>query len=174
VTAPLIMVDGIKTDVATIRARFPQNPVATYVNGEYAWTPAQEAEFARKIRISVESDQPEAGKYARCLDVEGGAARNGDARPFIEYRKKANTTIYCSAANVRAVIDAVGDADLVPRWWIAWYWQRPGSPSVAQVAAEVRAQTGVNLPEAKIWACQYASYTDYDLSVVFGKRDFAR
>lgn len=170
-----IMVDGISPDVPAIHARYPNNPVACYADGEWAWSPAQEHLFGRKIRITVENSLPEASRYARCIDVENGAASPAHVRPFLEAHHAlgfANGTVYCSAANVRNVVEAVRGYD-IPRWWIAWYWQRPGTPSPAQVLAEVRRLTGVNLPESKLWACQYATYPQWDLSVVYGQPDFA-
>lgn len=171
--SPLIMVDGINSDVEAIRERYPHNPVACYADGDFAWTPAQQGLFARKIRISVDAGRPEEGAHARCLDVERGAARPVDVKPFIEYRKKTDTTIYCAASSVKQITTAVGNADLIPRWWIAWWWQRPGTPTREQVAATVRAETGVDLPLDRIWACQYANFSKWDLSVVYGKQDFA-
>jgi hypothetical protein len=168
-----IMVDGIAPDVPAIHARYPNNPVACYADGGYAWSPAQEALFARKIRISVEAGLPEGSAHARCIDVERGAATPADARPFLEAHRAlgfTNGTVYCSASNVRTVLDAAGDCD-VPRWWIAWWTGRPQTP--AEVVAEVRAQCGVDLPESKVWAQQYANFPEYDLSVVFGKPDFS-
>lgn len=174
-TAYPIMVDGISPDVDAIYARYPGNPVACYCDGEYAWSPAQEHLFGRKIRITVEANLTEAAEHARCIDVENGAATPADVRPFLEAHAKlgfSNGTVYCSAANVRNVVEAV-HGFTIPRWWVAWYWGKPGYPTAAQVLAEVRRLTGVNLPEASLWACQYANYPQWDLSVVYGKPDFA-
>lgn len=177
VSGPLIMTDGLNVDAAAIHAAYPNNPVACYANGEWAWSKAQEAMFARKIRISVENTQAEAAAHARCIDVEHGDASPADVKPFLVHHRGlgfTNGTVYCAASNVRAIVEAAGNADLVPRWWIAWWWGRPGTPTVAQVAAQVRQDTGINLPEARIWACQYANHPQWDLSVVYGRPDFSR
>lgn len=172
-----IMVDGIRQDVAAIHARFPSNPVAVYVNGEFAWTPAQEALFARKIRVSVMSGQPLAARAARCLDVEQFAAGPGDVKRFLATRLAnghEDGTIYCSLSTVRDVIDAAGDVNLIPRWWLAWYWGRPGAPTQSQVRAELLRLFGVDLPAGRIWACQYVPHAQWDLSAVYGPEDFSR
>jgi hypothetical protein len=169
-----IMLDGLGSGAADIHARFPGHPVACYVNGLYAWSPAQEALFARKVRISVEPGQPDAARVARVLDTERYDATPLDAAPFIRARDGAghrDATIYCSLSTIAAVVEACGDV-VVPRWWLAWYWERPGVPSLDVVRAEA-ARYG--LPAgAEIWACQYATYPLWDTSVVFGLPDFSR
>jgi hypothetical protein len=168
-----VMVDGISSDVPAIYARYPSNPVACYADGSYAWSPAQEHLFGRKIRITVEASLPEGSRYARCIDVERGAATPADVKPFLEAHKAlgfANGTVYCDASSVRSVLDAAGDYD-IPRWWIASW--TGAQRTVTQVAAQVRADCGVDLPESKIWACQYVNFPQYDLSVVYGKPDFS-
>ena len=170
-----IMVDGISADVPAIHARWPGNPVAVPVNGIYAWSPAQEHLFARKMRFSVEAGQPMAARVARGLDVERFAARPADVPSFLFERERAghaDATIYCNLSTVPDVL-AAGELD-VPRWWLAWYWGRPGHPSAAQMLAELHRLTGVDLPPERLWACQYASFAQWDLSVVYGPEDFSR
>jgi hypothetical protein len=170
------MYDGINADAEIIHQNFPHSPVATYINGGYAWSPAQEHMFGRKIRISVEAGQPEAARYARCIDVERGAATAADVKPFLEVRAKydkVNGTVYCDLSNVKPVLAACPDQD-IPRFWLAYYWQRPGSPSREYVLSVLARDYGVDLPPEKAWACQYASYPQWDVSVVYGRQDFSR
>lgn len=171
------MVDGITEDVPAILQHFGSStPVACYVNGIYAWTHAQEAEFGRKVRISVEPGQPEAARVARVLDVERGAATLADIEPFLRARTAAghsDATIYCNLSTVMAAKQAAG-ALIVPRWWIAWYWGRPGAPAEGDVRTELRDLTGTELPAGSLWACQYASHAQWDLSVVYGQQDWSR
>jgi len=171
------MVDGISPDVPAILNRWGSStPVACYVNGDYAWTKRQEAEFGRKIRVSVESGQPDAARVARVLDVERYAAGPGDIGPFLAARKAAghaDATVYCNLSTFGQIPAAVRGE--VPRWWLAWYWQRPGQPSAAQVLAELHAVTGdVLVPAGRLWACQYASDSLWDVSAVYGQQDWSR
>lgn len=170
-----IMYDGINTDAEAIFQHAPTAPVACYINGLYAWSPAQEALFARKIRISVEPGQPAAARFARVIDVERGAARPVDVVPFLEMRAGlGHGTVYCSLANVPEVQDRLQVANLAPRWWLAWYWGRPGAPSSAHVLAELERLTGRTVPAADLWACQYVSRARWDESVVYGTQDWSR
>ena len=66
----------------------------------------------------------------------------------------------------------IGVGFIVAGWWLAWYWARPGYPTADQVAAKLRTETGVDLPASKIWACQFASYAQWDSSAVYGQPDF--
>lgn len=168
-----IMYDGINSDAEAIHAQAPGAPVACYINGEFAWSPAQEHLFGRKIRISVMAGQPDAARYARVLDVERFDAGPADVDPFLQVRDtiKPNGTVYCSLARVPAVVDALRGRR--PRWWLAWYWGRPGAPSPGQVLAELEQTTGVQLP-GDLWACQYVSQTHWDKSAVYGAQDWSR
>lgn len=174
------MADGVSGDAPAILARFgPNMPVACYVNGAYAWTRGQENEFARKVRISVEAGQPGAAKYARVIDVERGAAGPDEVPYFLHARAEAghdDCTVYCSLSTVPDVLRQFGDGSLtaVPRWWLAWYWGQPGQPSAARVLAELHALTGVVLPPERLWACQYVSHAQWDLSAVYGPYDWSR
>lgn len=176
----VIMVDGEAADVAAIHARYPHHPVAGYVTGGWPveWTEADFALFARKIRIaqspvlSVDDDTT-----ARCLDVETGAASPSDWPLFYNSRKaKERATCYCSLSVVPKVVAACEAAQipLPPRWWLAWYWQRPGAPTRDQVLAELHVLTEITLDPATLWACQYVNYAQWDLSIVYGEQDFAR
>jgi len=180
-TGPVIMVDGINLDVPAIHARWPHNPVAVPVDGMWAWSPAQDHLFARKIHYGVlAADVPQLAHRARCLDIEarlrvGGDAGARDAGPFLAERAKVarDGTIYCNLATVPAVVEAAGGASAAPRWWLAWYWQRAGEPTRAQVLAELHALTGVTLEPGRLWACQYGAFGSWDLSIVYGPQDWS-
>jgi hypothetical protein len=167
------MHDGINSDAAVILERFGSDPVACYVNGRFAWSAAQEAMFARKIRVSVMPGQPDAARFARCLDVERGAAGTADVWPFLDRRIElghSDGTIYTSAANVGQVVAHQN----VPRWWIAWYWGQPRPPSALEVINEVERLTGVVLDLGRLWACQWQSAARWDTSIVYGPEDWSR
>lgn len=159
-------------------ASLPRNkPAALYINGDYSCPRSLEQEFGRVVRISVEPGQPEAARFARILDVERWDATPADVPEFVHFREALghhDATIYASAASVGTVLRACGPAYQPPRWWVAWWWNRPVAPTREQVAAEVHQASGADIDPATIWACQYASYSTYDLSVVYGPRDFSR
>ena len=178
-----IMAVGINLDVAAIRARFgPGMPVAVPVDGQWAWSPAQDHEFSRKIHYGVLAGRPDwLAARARCLDIEsrwrvGGDAGAQDAAPFLAARAKIaphDGTIYCNLSTVPAVVRAVGGVEAVPRWWLAWYWERAGEPTALLVVDELQRLTGTTVPAARVWACQYASYSQWDLSTVYGPLDWS-
>lgn len=164
------MTDGISPDAEAIHARYPDDPVAYYADGQWAWSAPQVALFGRHIAITVTGNLPR----ARVLDVENGDATPQDARAWLLARARlgyADGTVYCDASSVAGVLDATGDV-AVPRWWIAWYWEQPGAPSREQVLAEIIRLTSISLPPDKLWACQYATYAQWDLSAVYGQPDF--
>lgn len=115
--------------------------VAGWVDGIYAWTPADWALFplARKVRISV------LGNPAEVADVENGALtiQQAIARGY--------GTVYCSLnsweAN-RAAYQSMGKAE--PLWWIADY------DGVAQIPAGAIAKQYTDNPPSN----------PYDTSVV--------
>lgn len=145
--------------------------VAAYVNGDYAWTRWEEAQFPALIRISVMPGMPEAAKAARALDVERYDATTADIVPFVQARKALgheDATIYMDLSTAAELpADVLGQ---IPRLWLAWWWGRPGYPRLGEVAAQVQDR----IPAEKIWACQFASHADYDVSVIYGRQDFSR
>ena len=150
-----IMADGINLDVAAIRARFgPGMPVAVPVDGQWAWSPAQDHEFSRKIHYGVLAGRPDwLAARAKIAPHDG--------------------TIYCNLSTVPAVVRAVGGVEAVPRWWLAWYWERAGEPTALQVVDELQRLTGTTVPAARVWACQYVTYSQWDLSTVYGPLDWS-
>lgn len=196
----VIMVNTISADVpAVLASRYGRDPAAGYVTGggDIEWTEGQFAEFARKIRIDQQAGvDPAVARIARCKDVETGAGRAEDVPPFLEARRPLQTypmtTVYCNLATVPAVLnatsqflavpeDSANPATLaqrallaVPRWWLAWWQTGAGIPTRDQVLAELHRLTGVELPLERLWACQYRSDPQWELSVVYGAPDFDR
>ena len=175
-----LMVDGTTFDVPAILQRFGSaTPVAGYVTGQgVEWLDTQFALFSRKIRIA-QSWLPDVddASIARCLDMETGAATANDWPGFYDSRgDRARATAYNDLSNVPATVRACEAAQvpLPPRWWLAWWWNRPGYPTVAQVLAELKRLTGVELDPQTVWAIQYADKGPYDLSRVYGLPDFSR
>ena len=155
-------------------AAIPGRTAAAYVNGDYAWSRSEEARFGALVRISVMPGMPEAAKAARVLDVERYAATITDIAPFVQAREALghkDATIYISLdallslteSNLQLVIS-------VPRWWVAWWWGRPGYPRLDEVAGQLQDR----VPAERIWACQYRNTADWDESVIYGKQDFSR
>lgn len=183
--SPVLMADGVAQDARAIRARFgPHMPVALPVDGAYAWSLFDEDLVARKIRYSVMAGSPTVAKIARVKDVEARIRVGGDAGPadvpdFLNYRLHEyghdDGTVYSSLTTVPAVIQVCDAHDVhIPRWWLAWYWQQPGEPTREQVLAELERLTGIVLDPETLWGCQYASYGQWDLSVIYGEQDFSR
>lgn len=176
----VIMVDGEAIDVPAIKQRYPHHPVAGYVTGGWPveWSEADFALFARKIRVSQQpSASVDEASDARVLDVETGAATFSDWPLFYDSRtQKERATCYCDLSNVPKVIEACNAAGvpLPPRWWLAWYWGKPGAPTRDEVLAELHSLTGVELDPETLWACQYVAYGQWDLNIVYGTPDFAR
>lgn len=174
------MVDGVTGNVPAILRQYGSSmPVAGYVTGTgVEWTELQFALFARKIRIAqspvplYDDDSP-----ARALDVERYAADPSHWPNFYRTRQdKAGATCYCSLYAVPDVLAQCTAAGIPPppRWWLAWYWGRPGAPTARQVLTELERLTGVTLELSSLWAAQYANYPHWDLSKVFGVPDFSR
>lgn len=102
--------------------------VAGYVDGRYAWKPADWARFphAVKVRIAVFSSTAD----GHVLDVEPGCSTPGNAPGWVVRRRAAGVdpTVYCSLSQwpvVRAAFAAAKVAQ--PHWWIAAY---PGNGPV--------------------------------------------
>jgi hypothetical protein len=138
---------------------------AAYING-YAWSQAEMDRMSRIFRISVLREAA-FGRWARCLDIENGAALPQDLPPFIALRKHRwdNTTGYVNRSNWEAAIIAVLDAgEPIPRWWVATL---DGTQYV-----EINVRGTVYKP----WAVQYygGGNAPYDLSVLHGENDFVR
>jgi hypothetical protein len=180
----VLMVDGTAADVPAIKARFGQGtPVAGYVTGGWPveWSEPQFAEFTRKIRIAQSFDLgTDDATTARTLDVETGAATPEDWPAFYESRaSKERATCYCDLSNVQSVLDACFEAEIPdpPRFWLPWYWGRPGAPTDLQVLEALRELAGDSAAHrvaGHLWAVQYANYAQWDLSAVYGTPDFSR
>lgn len=176
----VLMVDGTTGDVPAILRRFGTSvPVAGYVTGPgIEWTERQFSMFARKIRVAqspvplYDDDSP-----ARCLDVERYAASPRHWPDFYNTRAdKDGATCYCSLDTVPEVLGECQAASIPPppRWWLAWYWGRPGAPTVRDVLDELVRISSTVLDPQTVWAVQYANFPQWDLSAVYGAPDFSR
>lgn len=126
--------------------------VAGYIDGRYAWTPAEWALFpkALKVRIAVFPTTDD----GRVLDVEWGDATPEQAPGWVKMRRASKThpldgpaCVYTSAANWQAVRQAFMDQGVPqPDYWIA-KWDGKATVPAGAVAK------------------QYQSLTSYDLSV---------
>lgn len=184
---PVIMLDGIAADVPDIlvwQQAHQRGPVGAPGDGAYEWTSRQLGLFPGHIRYSVLADNPGIAKTCRVKDVEAavrlyGDAGPQDAPPFLAERADLghkDGTVYANLFTVPAVVSACERAQvgLPPRWWLAWWWGRPGYPTVAQTLITLKALTGVELDPATVWAVQAHSYGWADFSAVWGVPDFTR
>jgi hypothetical protein len=136
--------------------------IAGYADGDFAW-PADAWDnwpLAAKVRIS--NTPPYDVRSCSVADIETGALRIADARPFIVARdafRKGTATIYCDMTNLPYVGKAC--AGLAYNVWAAWWPALPGDAEIAAIRAQLR-------PGAKLVAVQYRSLAQagYDLSLV--------
>lgn len=183
-----IMVDGIGTDVPAILARFGRSrPVGGYiwqpgVLSEIPWTAAQLAEFpAGHILTATLPESLElAAQHARELDVETGDADAADAPTFLIARHDhghKDGQVYSDMFNLGGVLAHIRSAGIYDEpWWrlrVAWWWQRPGAPTLDHVMREIT-DLGVTVEPSRIWGCQYFAGGSYDLTAVYGVPDFTR
>lgn len=124
--------------------------VAGYVDGRYAWKPADWARFPSAVKVFIAVfPSTNAGQV---LDCEAGDATPAQVAGWLTMRRRAGVdpTVYCSLAAWPAVEDAVNASHVAqPHWWIAAH---PGN--------------GPNL-YANTVAHQYQDVNNlYDLSVV--------
>lgn len=158
-TTAVLMYDGIASLAAGIAREFPDAPkVAYYVDGRYAWSPAEIALFphADHVTIAVRAST-NAGDV---LDVETGDATPAEAAGWITARHAAGLyrpTVYCSESVVPAVRAATGHLILGRDYdiWVAHYdgSQAPPVPP--------------GLPAASYAAKQYLATSGWDKSVVY-------
>ena len=156
-------------------AAIPGRTAAAYVNGEFAWSRSEEARFGALVRISVMPGMPEAAKAARVLDVERYDATVDDIEPFVKARQALghrDATIYIGLNALLQFAEAnpAIALNLVDRYWVAWWWGRPGFPRLDEVAAQLQDR----VPADRIWACQFQHTADWDESVIYGRQDFSR
>lgn len=132
-----------------------------YVNG-FAWPQDQIDRMARIFRISVHRESFWA-KYARCIDVENGAALPQDVPRFIWERRAHghnDATAYVNRSNWQQVIDIVEAAKQPhPFYWVATL---DGTMSVPALAGN------------QAWAVQYETTHGHDVSVLHGINNFTR
>jgi hypothetical protein len=142
--------------------------VAGYANVWHDWTGTQFARFNHVMRISV---LPEAywARFARCIDVERGAASTGDVAGFVldrEARGHHDATAYFSASLGGDVISALTGAGIGPdrvRLWVA-SWDIP--------AQAIEIERGWIA-----WAHQFqpaiSNNLGVDRSMIFGAQDLS-
>ena len=143
-----------------------------YANGRYAWPSSVVDEYAGHIRIGVYAGDPKQAVYARELDVERYDADTPDVLPFVNERVSLghhDATIYASVSKFQVMPKETLLA--IPRLHVAWWWGRPGYPKREQVWQAINVP---ELPQDNIWACQFDHFANYDVSVIYGERDFVR
>lgn len=152
------MYDAIRQNVPAIPA--DADLVAGYVDGLYAWTPADYARFphAAHVRICVTTADPSA---ASVCDRETNALSPAQAREFTIERnnyRPGTATVYVDWANLPQQLRV--SAGLSWDLWLAWYiGHQPSPDDVARVESVLPA--GVRLV-----AWQYRNAGPYDISAV--------
>jgi hypothetical protein len=132
---------------------------AVYANGAYRWSTQQVDRMERVFHISVLPDATEA-EFARCIDVESGAATPADAVQFVAARRKYgfdDATVYVNRSNWATVRALIAKARLdEPLYWVATL---DGTMAVSGA-----------------WAVQYhgGMSAAYDVSVLLGVDNFVR
>lgn len=141
-----LMYDGINTDASSIPTT--AQLVAGYVDGLYAWSPADWARFPHSVHVEIAVlPTTNAGVV---LDVEQGNGTPAQSVDWVLMRRAAGAdpTVYCNVSTwpaVRSAFEVRGVPE--PQCWIAQY------DGVAEVPAGAVAK-------------QYDSYPAWDLSVV--------
>lgn len=139
-----------------------------YVNG-YAW-PESEADRMRSVFwISVHREAYWA-KYARCIDVENGAAQPSDVPAFIRERYSHgfnDATVYVNRSNWEAVYKALDDEPAAYRYSPFWWVSTLDGTQYAELTIDGKVV-------AKPWAVQYygGMNAPYDISVLHGLNNF--
>lgn len=130
---------------------------AYYVNG-FVWPQSQIRRMARVFGISVRPDAFWA-RFARCLDIERGAANPSDLVPFMHERAAHvggfhDVVAYVNRSNWSDAQRRVQDAGLpAPLWWVATL-------------------DGTDIQDC--WACQQFGHPGFDLSVLHGVDNFRK
>jgi hypothetical protein len=184
-----LMIDAIGSKVPRIIAEYGRvHPVQAYLAqpGMYPyipWTAAQVAEFPMgHIMTATMGGRPEDARHARELDRETGDAGDQDVAPHLITRHDFghhDGQIYCDMSSLEGVLAAINAAGIwAEPWWrlrVAWWWGRPGAPTLSQVMDQAHEYVGASLmpPASRFWGCQYSA-GDVDLTEVYGAHDFTR
>lgn len=129
-----------------------------YYNGTFANLSAIEARFTSAVILSI---TPDGANGARCLDVEPGDARPGDAPAF--FRNPSHSMkpdsgvkpmIYTSAGDVQAVVNAMTTAGIARGSYLIW--------SAHWIGRHICAPSSCGFPVAD--GTQYASNNSFDSS----------
>lgn len=138
---------------------------SVYVNG-FAWPQSQIDRMARVFHTSVEREAFWA-KYARCIDVENGAALPEDVPAFIDERRAHgfdDATAYVNRSNWQIVYDQVKVRNMrEPLWWV----------STLDGTQEVELKVD-NVVIARAWAVQYETVHGHDVSILHGINNFVK
>lgn len=151
---PALMFDGITP--AGLPTHAPA--VGGYVNGHYAWKPADWARFPRsaKVRIDVLGTAP---TLASVVDVERFDITPANAPRFITVRdafRPGTATVYCNRATLPEVLAATAPAQLAFWLWLAEWTGIPAAPLALGLPSRVT-----------LAACQYAHLPQWDESAIY-------
>lgn len=105
---------------------------AGYINGRYAWRPADWARFPNAVHVEISVLAADARGHV--LDVESGDATPAEAVRWVQARRAsgADPSVYCNVAAwpaVKAAFQGAGVAE--PHYWIAHYDGDPTIPAGA-------------------------------------------
>lgn len=147
------MYDSVQASAIPVTAQL----VAGYVDGLYAWSPADWRRFPNSVHVPICVD-PAHGQGV-VLDVENGDARPDQAPGWVRERRAAGVdpTVYTGLSQWQAVQDAFNRAWVPhPHYWIAAY---PGDGAVLPTLNGITAV-------AHQYADPATSGGSWDLSVV--------
>lgn len=136
--------------------------VAGYVDGNWKWPADAWDRWPHAAKVRISNTPPRDIADCSVADIETGALRLADARPFIEARnrfRKGTATIYADMAHLPYIGKACAGLDY--NVWAAWWAGLPTEAEIADIRSHLR-------PGARLVAIQYRSdaAADYDLSLV--------
>jgi hypothetical protein len=115
--------------------------VCGYADGDptFAWPPSAWARFPSSRLVQISTRASITGKGVAVLDVEAGDASPSDGPQWATVQRGLGQvpTVYCSASNWQAVINAFNTANVAqPEYWIAAYpGAGPTLPSLDGIVA---------------------------------------
>jgi hypothetical protein len=166
------MADSVHPMLIPEQFHMRPNGVLAYLDGEYAWTDQECSDFARLWRISV-TGNPAHALGAREIDVERFDANPDDVPAYRDARSEhgLSTHVYCSRSTVPAVLDAIGTEDHI-RWHIATLDNNTWNP--VSIANSIHSETGRLITPDLVVAIQCYSYSNYDVSLLYGPPDWEK
>ena len=154
VTATLLGQDSV--GVSSLEAGFPV--YAGYAYGPFDNWAALVARFGKTSKLISISPSVEDTERVACLDVEPGNATPAESPAFVRLGQAGilnKPTIYCSAGDISAVVDAMSNAGISRNSYYIW--------SAHWIGLHICGPATCGYPQAD--GCQYASNNAFDSDV---------